>query len=79
MGSSINDQPRITNNQFLKLVKAGLLGSTPAQSKIIDKYLVGKAKDQRLKLVFTETKENVDKLDKQGNEGNGGKDKLLNL
>jgi hypothetical protein len=54
---TLDDQPRITNEQFVELVKAGLLGSLPNQSKVIDSYLIKKSNDSRLKLIFEESKE----------------------
>lgn len=54
---TLNDEPRISNDQFIELVKAGLFGSTPSQSQAISAHLVGEAKDERLKLVFIESKQ----------------------
>ena len=54
---TLDDTPRLSNEQFLKLVKDGLIGSTSTQSKIIESYLIEKAEDKRLKLIFTEIKD----------------------
>jgi hypothetical protein len=53
---TLDDQPRITNEHFNELVKAGLLGSLPNQSKDINYYLIENSKDERLKLIFEESK-----------------------
>jgi hypothetical protein len=53
---TLDDQPHITNEQFLELTKSGLFGSTPNQSDEISKHLVDQAQDERLKLVFTEVR-----------------------
>lgn len=54
---TLDDQPRISNDQFLDLVRSGLLGSTSVQSDAISTHLVTEANDERLKLVFTESRQ----------------------
>lgn len=50
----VNDDLHINNQNFQELVKTGLIGSTPLQSKEIENHLVTKANDGRLKLIFEE-------------------------
>ena len=61
---TLDDQPRISNEHFIDLVKAGLLGSLPNQSKDINYYLIENSKDDRLKLIFGECKVNNGNLTK---------------
>jgi hypothetical protein len=56
-GLSVKDEPHVNNQQFQELVKNGLIGSTPSQSREIERHLVREADDHRLKLVFEETVE----------------------
>jgi hypothetical protein len=54
-GISVKDEPHINNQQFQDLVKNGLIGSTPDQSREIERHLINEADDQRLKLIFEES------------------------
>lgn len=53
-GLSIEDEPHFNNQQFQQLVKTGLIGSTPEQTQEIERHLIGKGLDARLKLIFEE-------------------------
>jgi hypothetical protein len=51
---TLDDRPRISDDQFKALAKEQLIGSTQEQSEEINRYLILQTKDQRLKLIFSE-------------------------